>query len=446
MKRITSIRRRMIGMVVVGVLAATALQAVMAYRTALREVATISDYHMVEMARAVRRGMPTSSTLVVPAPPIVNVRPSEDNSFILRVKRFGNPKPDEMHQRSQRHFSTRHQGLQTFRVLYMEAPGLYIEVSHDLAIRARTARQLAIRTVMPVLWVAPFLLLAIWLGVGRALAPMRRTRLEVAARAGDDLKPLDTTGVPEEALPFVQEINVLFRRIEDEFEARRAFVADVAHELRSPLTALSLQVQGLRRAQTDEAREIAHARLTAGIARANRLVEQLLVLARESAAEPVAASSSLGVACRLALADAVTLAQARNIDLGAELPDKLPDAALTVSGDPESLRTLLRNLLDNAVKYTPEGGVVNLALQVRDDGLVVTVDDSGPGIAEQERAGIFDRFRRGQSGHNTGGSGLGLAIVHAITTRLGAAITLERSASLGGLRVTLRFAPPPPAA
>lgn len=438
----TSIRKRILLIVGLGVALTGLIQVVIAYRVALTEVDTIADFHMVEMARAVRRAMPETSTSIVPAPGSAALPASEENCFTLRVQRVSFPDVlSEGDKRGRRHFSMRKEGRQKLRVLYVEAPGIHIEVSHDMAIRAKTARDLALRTTLPILGVVPLLLLIVWFGTSQALRPLRHTRNEISRRKADDLKPLSTSRVPAEALLFVEEINTLFERINREFEARQNFVADVAHELRSPLAALSLQVKCLQRAQSPEARQQASERVMSGITRATRLVEQLLVLAREGAARPVSSVITLPQVARLALSDVLTPAQARQIDLGADLQEQLPEVVFTVRGDVEALRVLLRNLLDNAVKYTPQGGVVNLSLQREPDAIVLCIEDSGPGIPEAERELLFERFQRGRSGTDTGGSGLGLAIVRTIATNHGISITLDKSATLGGLAVCLRFPP-----
>ncbi|MEN3110763.1 ATP-binding protein [Uliginosibacterium paludis] len=438
----TSIRKRILVIVGLGVALTGLLQVMIAYRVALSEVDAIADFHMVEMARAVRRAMPETSTSIVPAPGSAALPASEENCFTLRVQRVDFPAVlTDMDKRGHRHFAMRREGTQLLRVLYVEAPGIHIEVSHDMAIRARTARDLAFRTTLPILGVVPLLLLIIWFGTTQALRPLRHTRNEIARRKADDLKPLSTQRVPTEALPFVEEINTLFTRINREFEARQNFVADVAHELRSPLAALSLQVKCLQRAQSPEARQQASERVMAGITRATRLVEQLLVLAREGAAQPVTSVITLPQVARLAMSDMLTHAQARQIDLGADFQEQLPEVVFTVRGDVEALRVLLRNLLDNAVKYTPQGGVVNLSLLREPDAIVLRIEDSGPGIPETERDRLFERFQRGSSGLDTGGSGLGLAIVRTIAANHGITLSMDQSATLGGLAVSLRFPP-----
>jgi two-component system OmpR family sensor kinase len=263
-------------------------------------------------------------------------------------------------------------------------------------------------------------------------------RRQVATRQADDLSPLNEADLPEEVRPLVHELNLLFVRLRQAFEAQKHFVADAAHELRSPLAALKLQVQGLQRAADDATRELAVARLAAGIDRATRLVEQMLALARHEASAAAGAQPeavSLPEVARLAISDTVAAAQSRDIDIGIARADPA-----TVQGQPEALRMLLRNLIDNAVKYTPAGGRVDVGVAAGAGGIELSVDDSGPGLPDSERERVLDRFYRAGDGH-VPGSGLGLSIVKSIADLHGAAVTLERS-PLGGLRVLVRFPAP----
>jgi len=219
-------------------------------------------------------------------------------------------------------------------------------------------------------------------------------------------------------------------------QAQRDFTADAAHELRSPLTALSLQVQLLERAHDATGRAAALAELRGGIARAVHLVDQLLKLARlgpevGSATEPVRLAE---LAARV-LAEHAPLATAKAIDLGlGEV-----DPGLSVRGDPAGLRLLLSNLVGNAVRYTPDGGRVDVSVLAEGPQAWLVVSDTGPGIPADERGRVFDRFYR-RPGETAEGSGLGLAIVRAVADRHGADVRLG-VADGGGLRVEVRFPP-----
>ncbi|MGE6339957.1 ATP-binding protein [Acidovorax sp. NPDC077664] len=327
----------------------------------------------------------------------------------------------------------------TYRVFSMQTRSQVIQVAQNMAARRGMARALALRTLAPLAFMAPLLVLAVWWGVSRSLAPVERVRRQLAQRQADDLSPVSDAQLPDEVQPLVSELNLLFERVQRAFDAQQHFVADAAHELRSPLAALRLQLQGLQRAGDDAARAAAIERLSSGIDRATRLVEQLLTLARQEAGaaapgahtEPV----DLQAVAQLALADVAPAAQARSIDLGL-----LDSDAATVPGNAEALRMLVRNLLDNAVKYTPAGGRVDLQVRRAADGQAVelTVEDSGPGIAEEHRARVMQRFVR-ETSDGAPGSGLGLAIVQAIAQAHSAVVALDASPRLGGLRATVRW-------
>jgi two-component system OmpR family sensor kinase len=285
---------------------------------------------------------------------------------------------------------------------------------------------------------APLLMLSVWWLIERALAPVQRVRKQVAARPANDLSPLPTSGLPEEVLPLVAEINLLFERLQRARSAQQQFIADAAHELRSPLTALKLQAQALRRTTDGQARHNAIERLNEGMERAIELSGQLLSLAREEAGDsmPRLEEVNLEELAREAVAEVLPQAQARGIDVGLE-----PGPPARVQGQRQPLHVLLRNLLDNAIKYTPQGGRVDISIEPREDGAaLLAVDDSGPGIAESEYRRVFDRFYR-VPGSDAPGSGLGLAIVKAVAERHRASVELSRSARLGGLRVAVGFPP-----
>jgi signal transduction histidine kinase len=239
----------------------------------------------------------------------------------------------------------------------------------------------------------------------------------------------------------------MLERLGHAFDSQRAFVADAAHELRSPLTALKLQAQLVRRAPDEASRAAAIDALVAGVDRATRLVEQLLTLARQEPGATAAPLQTVVLAplARQVLADAGPVAQARGSTM-----ELMADEQATVQGDPAALAVLLRNLVDNALRYTPAGGRVEVAVaragvgdgvgRAAGEGAAVQlrVDDSGPGIPAAERERVFERFVRGSSAAPETGSGLGLAIVRSIALRHGAALTLADS-PLGGLRVALAF-------
>ena len=333
-------------------------------------------------------------------------------------------------------FSDTVAGGEPYRIYALRTATQVVQVAQQTEARGRMAGQLALRAVLPVALLAPVLMLIVWWVVGRAIGPIERVRRQVAARRPDDLAPLPTAGLPAEVRPLVGEMNGLFTRLSAAWDALTHFTADAAHELHSPLAALRLQAQSLQRAPDDATRAIATERLLAGIDRATRLVEQLLALARQEGAGEGAELVSLDLTAlaRNALADAEPEAARHAIALTLDAPT----AHVVLRADEAALAVLLRNLLGNALRHTPPGGQVRVGVREEASVIDLTVEDSGPGIAPDERARVQDRFYRvpGTPGH---GSGLGLAIVRAIAERHGAALTLDASPTLGGLRVMLRW-------
>jgi len=298
---------------------------------------------------------------------------------------------------------------------------------------------LAARAMLPMALIAPLLMLILWWVIRRSLAPLERTRQQIAVRAVNDLSPLPDNGLPDEVRPLVQEINLLFGRLDIAFDAQKAFVSNAAHELRSPLTALKLQAQALVRTGDEASRALAAARLNQGIERAIRLMNQLLALARQEADGTTGMATqrlNLQDLVQQAVADLLPLAQERPVDLGV-----LVSSPVWVRGDADALLILLRNLLENAIKYTPPNGQIDVSVHTRNDSACLTVEDSGPGIAPADRAHVFDRFFRTTQA-NASGSGLGLAIAQAIAERHHARLALDQSTRLGGLKVELLFESP----
>jgi two-component system OmpR family sensor kinase/two-component system sensor histidine kinase QseC len=320
-----------------------------------------------------------------------------------------------------------------WRSFTVATPLRVIQVAQPLSIRRRLAANAALGSVTPLLVLAPFMAAAAWWLTVLALRPLRRVAAGVRERDAQSLEPLPAAGLPDEVAPLVGALNALLQRLSRSLDAQRAFVADAAHELRSPLTALKLQLQLLRRAGDRPSREAAVETLAEGIERASRLVEQLLTLARSEPGATSAETLDLSELVREALADVVPLAKARGTQL-----ELHADQAVPVHGERSALGALVRNLADNAVRYSPRGARVELRVERAEGTALLQVDDSGPGIPPDERERVFDRFYR-RSATPEQGSGLGLAIVRSIADRHGAALALHDS-PLGGLRVSLRFA------
>ena len=282
----------------------------------------------------------------------------------------------------------------------------------------------------------PVLGVAIWLIVGTQLKPLENVAALVRERQADALEPLPEAFLPEEVKPLVDALNGLLGRLRTALEVQQEFVADAAHELRTPLTAIRLQLQLAERAVDPAERAAAFRDLKGGVDRTVRLVEQLLTLARQEAAPAAQESVALDELAREVVAGLAPIADSRGQDLG--VSDAVP---ATVHGDPNALRTLLRNLVDNACRYTPEGGRIDVSVGVADAAPFLRVTDTDPGIPARERERVFDRFYR-RMGSEVPGTGLGLAIVQSIARSHCAAVELAENPAGPGLQATVRFPRP----
>lgn len=271
-----SLRRRVLWLVLALIALVSVLQATSAYRSALLEADRMFDYHLQEVARSVHGGLPFS--------------PGDDVEFSVRI---WSPDGTELYRSGARDmpsqavlgFSEAMVDGTRYRIYSLRTPEHTIQIAQDLDARTERARALAWRAILPIVLLAPLLMLAVWWLIDSSLAPVQRMRRQVAARRASDLSPLATSGLPEEVLPLVAEINLLFERLQRARSVQQKFIADAAHELRSPLAALKLQAQALRRAMDEGARQDAIERLNEGMERAIELSGQLLSLAREEAGD-----------------------------------------------------------------------------------------------------------------------------------------------------------------
>jgi two-component system, OmpR family, sensor kinase len=320
-----------------------------------------------------------------------------------------------------------------WRVYGVGARNYVIQVAQPLNIRSRRAAELAFATLRPFALIVPLLGVVIWLVVGRSLRPLERLAASVRVREPHDLAPLRIDEVPDEARPLVDALNDLLARLGAVLQRERAFIADAAHELRTPLTALKLQLQDLAHQLPHEQTGMPLSELTQGVERATRLAEQLLSLARLDPTSPRARRRvALDELVREVVASLIPLADRQRIDLGIERT-----VPVTLEADEEALRMLVRNLVENALRYTPEKGRVDVAVRQSSEFVELEVQDTGPGIPHSERTRVFDRFYR-MPGTAPLGSGLGLSIVKAVAEAHGAEVLLQDGRA-GGLRVLVRF-------
>ncbi|BAK74958.1 integral membrane sensor signal transduction histidine kinase [Pseudogulbenkiania sp. NH8B] len=318
---------------------------------------------------------------------------------------------------------------------------MLVQVAKSRALSAELAHKILFDMGLPLLGLMLLTSVLVWAGISRGLSPLRNLRRSVEHRSARDLAPIEAENAPSEVRALATAINTLLAEVHGQVAQQRRFIADAAHQLRTPLAGLKSQselAQGeLRQAQPDVARACRQLeQVHTSVERSIRLVNQLLALAR---AEPEAglqlAPLDLAQLVREVSAEAVPRALARDIDLGVEGGD----APLTIAGHAGLLRELVANLLDNAIQYTPMGGEVTVALQPGPGEVWLRVSDNGPGIPPAERERVFERFYRGSAEGKGKGCGLGLAIVQEIARRHRTTVTLSEHPP-HGLTVSLRFA------
>ncbi|HEY8906950.1 MAG TPA: ATP-binding protein [Rhodoferax sp.] len=324
--------------------------------------------------------------------------------------------------------------------------GVRIAIGQQTSVRNEIASNSALRTVLPFFVLIPVLLLLVNVLIRQMFKPMTQLALDLDLRDEQDLQALNFNHVPSEVHPFVVAINRLLSRVAQSMALQRRFLADAAHELRSPMTALSLQSERLAAIELPtQARERVEA-LQAGLQRSRQLLDQLLALARAQDADKAPAGVvSVRRVCHRVLEDLMPLAQAKEIDLGMVLNEASSDA--TAFAAEIDMYIMIKNLVDNAIRYTPKAGQVDVSIRQRDGNSVLQVIDSGPGISEEDRLRVFDQFYR-VIGQDEIGSGLGLSIVKTIADRLGAKVTLGYATvrEQSGLLVSVAFPPVPTSA
>lgn len=312
---------------------------------------------------------------------------------------------------------------------------LQVQVSENHHVRDELIGHIAWRLLFPALFGLPLIGLWVWLATRHGFASLNGIAHQIASRHPQQLHPVHPAAAPQEIRPLLEALNGLFKRVEHTLEAERRFTADAAHELRTPLAALQAQLQVAQRARDEEERNRSLDQLQVGLTRAAHLVDQMLHLARldPESGLPDPQTVDLAGLAEEVCADLGTQILARNIDF-----DLTATSDCRLTGQAEWLRVLIRNLVDNAIRYTPEGGQVRVDISAKADFITLSVADSGPGIPPAEREAVLRRFHRLNQG-STPGSGLGLAIVARIVELHGASLALDTSITPNGLRVTVQF-------
>ena len=330
------------------------------------------------------------------------------------------------------------------------APDLaLVQVAETLDKRANLANEIIRGVILPQFIILPVILALVWFALSRGLSPLAELQERIRARPQDDLSPIDPRQVPEEISPLVGSFNDMLQRLAQTVEMQKRFIADAAHQMKTPLAGMRMQSElALRQVDPSEIHQSLE-QLAKSSESATRLVNQLLALARAEN-QPHAGLAfeeiDLSRLARATVQDWVQASFASHIDLGVELPDEPQHAPRRIAGNAMMLRELLSNLIDNALRYTPAGGSVTVRVRRDGEHALLEVEDTGPGIAPAERAHVFERFYR-ILGSNVAGSGLGLAIVREIAQQHGAEIDIfnnprSHSKKYPGSLFRLTFPPP----
>ncbi|MCC6194735.1 MAG: sensor histidine kinase N-terminal domain-containing protein [Burkholderiales bacterium] len=443
----TSIRRTLLVYLLLGVAAAAAVATWFTYNEARSEVGQLFDLQLKQLAYSTRiddlvRGRQ-------PALALPDNRPAAGVSEILTqiwdrdgVLVYWSRPDASLPVPVKEGYSNATYNGREWRV-YTHVAGTHaLQVAAALDEREAIATQTALRTLLPLLALIPILGVLIWYAVGKALQPLDAMSRAVARRRPDAMTPIPESRVPRELLPLAQSLNGLLARLDEALSAQRRFTADAAHELRTPLAALKLQAELAARAPDAIGRGLAIAELQSGVDRASHLVEQLLTMARLEPEGPGrdALPVDLAALARDAIVARAALAADKKIDLGLTRASSDP-----VRGDPASLAMLIANLLDNALRYTPTGGRIDVAVERNERASILSVIDTGPGIAPADRERVFERFYRVAGSAGAVGSGLGLSIVRRIADAHGASVDLDAGPGGLGLAVRVTFPAPAPA-
>jgi two-component system OmpR family sensor kinase len=437
----TSIRRNLLGWLICGFAAASAVAALGVFHSARQEASELFDYELRTVALSMPADLEIARTVEQPDPSFAGIA---DDRILIEI--WADSGRLLYHSRARPTLPRFPDGIRTighenthWRVFGAHQPGRYVQVAQPISVRESLALKLALHTLWPLALLVPAAIVIVLLVVARGLAPVRGLSNALATRSWNSLEPLLLKGaMPVELLPLVEALNDLLQRLDVASQAQRNFIADAAHELRSPLAALKLQLQAALRHGTLDGEPRTLERITTRLNRIIRLVQQLLTLAREDARPEMGfARVSLRRLAEQAVADFSALAEEKGIDLGLEVRGPVePDDACDVVADAHGLTTLLDNLIDNAIRYTPPGGRVDLVLARIGDHLGLEVTDNGPGIPNEELDRVLDRFYRGSHAQGTG-SGLGLPIALRITRRHALELTLRNNSDGPGLTASV---------
>ena len=432
-----SLKSRLLWYVAVVVALTASFQVFMAFQTTIHETDEIFDYQMQQVAFSLRPA--TQGNGISTVQNRIDNDNDEDDEFLIQIWAGEGDQPfhtnDQILQipRMVEGFSNVTVKNKVFRVFSLSSGDHLIQIAQEEGVRSKIAGRLAVRTVAPILATVPILFFLVWRGVSVAFKPISKITSQLSSRRGNQLQSLPSDGLSREVAPFVNEINSHYERVRNTVEVQRRFLSDAAHELRSPIAALMLQMEVLNRTLESEPQHKASLSLKMGIARAMRVVEQMLALEQQQAAQlnsDFPNNVDLVKIVSSSIHDVSNIASQKQVVILENILNQC-----VVSGNPEMIYIMVRNVLDNAVRYSPVMGVVHVVLEKCELGYVLCVRDQGPGISSEQKERVFDRFYR-VPGTEGVGSGLGLAIVKEIAIFHDFSIRLDTSGEGLDFRIT----------
>ena len=417
---IKSLRNQLVLALCVLVSIVGVVQGVSSYQLSKAGMSALLDLRLEQVASRMRGGFADS----LPAIPARGSQPERD--IVITVWKDDQATPYRstepslaLPREAPAGFVTTAVSGEEWRIYTLREQSMVIQVAQRSAVRHELAEESAVNTLWPMIVLVPLVWIAVLLVVRRSLRKLNRLGAQVQRIDVSHFQPLSTSGVPIEIRPFIDSINLMIDRLAQSIESERKFISDAAHELRTPLTALQLQADNLQ-PHIAPGNQERFCELRSGITRSGNLIAQLLRLARADAALQADTLTRVDVSAVVvdAVAEVLPIAMKRGIDIGA---DEMTSAFVrAVEAD---VGIAVRNLVSNAIRYTPDGGKVDLSVQIRDGMVWIHVTDTGPGIAEELLPRVFDRFFRAST--QIEGSGLGLSIVEAIASKCGGAVNLR---------------------
>ncbi|MDR3580604.1 MAG: ATP-binding protein [Oryzomonas sp.] len=440
----TSIKGRLFTILFTGLIAIIALTGWSVYLRVIHELDVVFDYQLMEVAYSA--SLNHSDLIPLPSSETTYEREAHLAVQVWKGKELvyaSNPArliPAQRQGLTTLYLDQKSSDKKGWRLFTLYSFGKMVQVSQPLEARRELAIKIALRTVKPLMVASFFLIILILLTINYSLKSLKRVAGEISNRSFAVLEPIEERNLPQEVVPMVECINTLLEHLSRAFDQQSRFIADAAHELRTPLATIQLQAHILKRSSDEEEKKVAHEQLKAGIERASHMVSQLLALARLEPEMHTARPETLSLD-----------EQAQEIvDSYEKIANKkgvrlylVENEQLSITGEAEALRELMSNLVGNAINYTPPGDIVTVAVRRMHRTAVFEVCDTGPGIPPEERERVFERFYR-MKGAANGGSGLGLSIVKSALDRLGGTITLGEGYEGKGLKATVEFSMRPP--